>query len=88
MLNNSIFKNKTSKQSTLTELDVGQSARILEILCEGDYRRRLLDLGLIPGTLIKVIMVSPLGDPVAYRFRGSLTALRKEDASKIIISKI
>jgi ferrous iron transport protein A len=75
------------KHCSLADLAIGQSAIILEIRCEGDYRRRLLDLGLIPGTRIKADMISPLGNPVAYRFRGSLIALRKEDSSKIIISK-
>jgi len=85
-INNHNF-NGNIKHCTLADLSIGQSARVLEIRCEGDYRRRLLDLGLIPGTPIKVVMVSPLGNPVAYRFRGSLIALRQQDASKIIVLK-
>jgi len=73
---------------SLAKLDIGQSARISEIRCEGEKRRRLFDLGLIPGTMIRADIISPLGNPVAYRFRGTLIALRKGDASKIIISKI
>ena len=59
--------------------------RILDLKCEGAYRRRLLDLGLIPGTEVRAVLMSPLGTPMAYDIRGSIIALRLEDASKIIV---
>ena len=51
----------------------------------GTIRRRLLDLGLIRGTKIVPVLISPSKDPRAFEVRGSLIAIRKEDANKIII---
>ncbi|RME45954.1 MAG: ferrous iron transport protein A [Caldilineae bacterium] len=55
--------------------------------CRGAERRRLMDLGILPGTLIRAEMVSPSGDPTAYRIRGALIALRKEQADRIYITR-
>jgi DtxR family Mn-dependent transcriptional regulator len=51
----------------------------------GAERRRIMDLGVLPGTEIVAEMISPSGDPTAYRIRGALIALRKEQASLIRI---
>jgi len=72
----------------LFEVNVGSEAKVSELLSMGLSRRRMLDLGLIPGTIINVIRKSPLGDPVAYNIRGALIALRKEEAKQILVSKI
>lgn len=72
----------------LFEVNVGSRARVSELLSIGLSRRRMLDLGLIPGTIINVIRKSPLGDPIAYNIRGALIALRKEEAKQILVSKI
>jgi ferrous iron transport protein A len=74
-----------SKCVTLAELEVGHRARILQLKVEGLTRRRLLDLGLLPGTETRALMRSPLGDPIAYEIRGSTLALRSGDASKIVV---
>ena len=78
---------KKEKEQTLAGVSVGEKVRILELHCEGAYRRRLLDLGLIPGTEVRAVMMSPLGTPIAYEIRGSIIALRLEDASKIIVKQ-
>ena len=52
-------------------------------MVRGVERRRLLDLGVIRGTDIKVEMVGPGGDPTAYRVRGSVLALRHNQAELI-----
>ena len=54
--------------------------------CRGQERRRLLDLGFVPGTPVEVDMVSPAGDPTAYRVRGSVVALRREQADLIRVN--
>jgi ferrous iron transport protein A len=58
--------------TTLAQLNTGQSGRVLELAQRGDQRRRLLDLGILPGTLIERVMASPLGGPACYRVRGAL----------------
>jgi ferrous iron transport protein A len=73
---------------TLAEMKVGQKARVLHLMVEGLTRRRLLDLGLLPGTEVRALMKSPLGSPIAYEIRGSMLALRSDDASKIVVKPL
>ena len=73
------------KKTTLDLLRVGEKAIIIKVNNKGDIRRRLLDIGLIPGTEVESILKSPSGDPTAFLIRGSLFAIRSEDASKIEI---
>jgi DtxR family Mn-dependent transcriptional regulator len=75
---------------TLTSLKIGDLGKVVRIspACRGLERRRLMDLGILPGTQIGVEMVSPIGDPTAYRVRGSSIALRKEQANHIHIQKV
>ena len=73
---------------TLAEMKVGQRARIVLLMVEGSPRRRLLDLGFVPETEVRAVMKSPLGIPIAYEIRGSILALRPEDASKIVVNPL
>lgn len=70
---------------TLNELIFNKQGKIKQLHCNGDIRRRLLDLGMIPGTYIKPVLISPSGDPRAFEVRSTLLAIRKEDASTIEI---
>ncbi|MDI1251537.1 MAG: iron dependent repressor, metal binding and dimerization domain protein [Lacunisphaera sp.] len=72
----------------LSELAPGGTATVVGLApaCLGAARRRLLDLGFVPGTLVSVELVSPVGDPTAYRVRGSVIALRRKQADLIRIS--
>jgi DtxR family Mn-dependent transcriptional regulator len=74
---------------SLSQLKLGQMAKVTGIshLCRGAERRRFLDLGILPGTVIKAEMISPSGDPTAYRVRGALIGLRQEQASLIYITR-
>ena len=67
----------------LDALGIGKAARVERLLLQGAERRRLLDLGLVPGTIIEGRIRSPLGDPVAYQVRGSVIAIRKRQAEQI-----
>ncbi len=67
----------------LHELKIGQSGKITKVGGEGELRCRLLDMGLIPGTAVKVVKIAPMGDPMEIRLRGYELTLRKEDAAKI-----
>lgn len=68
--------------AVLAGVPVGRPAEVtgLAAACRGAQRRRLLDLGFVPGTRIVPELVSPGGDPTAYRVRGTLIALRREQA--------
>ena len=68
---------------TPDKLPLGQEAVITAVGGEGALRCRLLDMGLIPKTRVRVEKVAPLGDPLELRVRGYSLSLRKEDAGKI-----
>ena len=68
---------------TLDKLPLGQEAVITAVGGEGALRCRLLDMGLIPKTRVRVEKVAPLGDPLELPVRGYSLSLRKEDAGKI-----
>ena len=70
---------------TLKEFKVGQSGRILEVGGAGELRLRLLEMGLIPGTVVKVKKAAPLGDPIELLLRGYVLSLRLTDADKILM---
>ena len=72
---------------TLNELKEGEWATVTEIKLHGAIRRRLLDLGLINGTKVNCVLKSNYGDPVAYRIRGALIALRNCDTKEIYVIK-
>ncbi len=75
------------KFKSLSSLSVGEKGIVLGISkrCRGQQRRRLMDLGVVPGTEIEAEMKSIGGDPVAYRIRGASIALRKNQADKIYL---
>ena len=70
---------------TLDILPLGQNAVITAVGGEGPLRCRLLDMGLIPKTTVRVEKVAPLGDPIELRVRGYALSLRKEDARNISV---
>ena len=71
---------------TLDQLPIGDTAAITFVGGEGALRRRLLDMGLIPGTTVTVRKVAPMGDPMELRLRGYELTLRASDARNIEIS--
>jgi DtxR family transcriptional regulator, Mn-dependent transcriptional regulator len=73
--------------NTLQDLRPGNTAKVigLDENCQGFERFRLLDLGVVPGTEIRLALDNPLHDPLAYFIRGAVIALRKEQAAKILV---
>ncbi|WP_130871100.1 ferrous iron transport protein B [Intestinimonas massiliensis (ex Afouda et al. 2020)] len=79
-------KTKTS-QRTLEELQPGEHGTILQVGNEsGPVKRRLVDMGLTPGTVVTVRKVAPFGDPLELNLRGYELSLRKADAAQILIA--
>ncbi|MCH8276096.1 MAG: metal-dependent transcriptional regulator [Bacteroidetes bacterium] len=72
----------------LTSLRSGEKGRVVGLNNEGLSRRRLLDLGLTPGTEVLYEFDAALGSPRAYRIRGALVALRSEETDRIEIERI
>ena len=74
-----------TEATSLTHLSPGQKGIVKELTDTGSMRRRLLDIGLAPGTLVECIGRSPLGDPSAFLIRGAVIAIRSEDCKKVIL---
>ncbi len=74
---------------TLADLRLGERGKVSAISprCRGAERRRFMDLGILPGTVISAELVSAGGDPTAYRIREALIALRSEQAGMIQITR-
>lgn len=83
---NEIFEENAVR---LSALQYGESAEVIGLSteCRGANRRRLLDLGILPGTQVEVELKSPLKDPVAYKIRNTSIALRNTLADLILINK-
>lgn len=69
----------------LSKVELNKEVKVKKINCNGNIKRRILDLGMIEGTKIKPVLKSPLGDPTAYEVRGSIISLREEDSKNIEI---
>lgn len=70
---------------SLDKLPINIVGKVNDIKCVEGIKRRLLDLGIIKGTKIEPVLLSPSGDPRAFSVRGTLIAIRKEDAENIEI---
>ena len=73
---------------TLREIKEGQSARVLHVGGSGALRQHFLDMGIIPGTDIKVVKYAPMGDPVEICLHGYELTLRLDDADKIEVETV
>jgi len=85
-----LFLSKMKRRNNLTplsELSIGATATIEDILDDLKYKARFSEMGIIPGKPIKLIQrYSKLG-PICIKVMGSLVMIRKENADKIIVSK-
>jgi len=77
------------ERETLAQVGRGEVIRVMGIhpALQGPQRRRLLDLGLVPGTRVEAEFQSATGDPIAFRVRGALIALRKDQARWILVDR-
>jgi ferrous iron transport protein A len=79
---------RTAPDITLRSLRVGQRATVASVSGRGPTRRRLLEMGLTPGAVVKVERLAPLGDPVEVSVRGSRLTLRKADIDMVAVQPI
>lgn len=72
---------------TLLTLQPGEAGIVERLSCTGSLRRRLLDIGLLPGAQIVCVGCSPCKDPKAYLVRGAVIALRATDSRQILLKQ-
>lgn len=73
---------------TIDDLEIGQQGTICTVGGEGALRLRFLDMGLIPGTAVRLQKVAPMGDPIQILVRGYELTIRREDARMIGIREV
>ena len=69
----------------LAQTRIGQVVTVLHVAGEGSFRRRLMELGLVPGTRVEVIGVAPLGDPLELLVRGGSISIRRAEAEGVSV---
>lgn len=72
-------------KKTLADLLPGERGAVLKLNLTGRLRRRLMDIGLIEGTEVECVGISPLGDPSAYLIRETVVAIRHSDGQGVLI---
>jgi len=73
---------------TLNMLEIGQKARVIQVKGRGGSRKRLLDMGMVPGTVLSVTKKAPLGDPMDFKLKGYNLSLRKQEAEMVIVEPV
>ena len=71
----------------LKELKPGEKGKVVRVLGPGPFRRRILDMGVVPGAEIEMERVAPLGDPIEVKIKGYHLSLRKNEAANIHIEE-
>ena len=72
----------------LKSLKDGQSGQVEKIELEGATKRRLIEMGITPGTRVGVLKRAPLGDPIEILLRGFSLTIRGTDAERIFVSEV
>lgn len=75
------------KYISLYDAPIGSKVIIKKVLSKGSIRRRLLDIGLTPGTIVQSCFSNPGRNLIAYMIRGALIAIRDDDAKNILIEE-
>lgn len=74
------------EETSLDRLPPDRRAVVQEVFAQGAQRRRLQELGFVPGAQVECVGTSPLGDPRAYQLRGTVIALRRRDARPVRVA--
>jgi DtxR family Mn-dependent transcriptional regulator len=76
---------KSARQMPLHKLKAGQKAVVVRVGGKGRARRRMMDMGLVPGSDVEVVRAAPLGDPIEFTVKGYSLSLRKAEAKAITV---
>jgi Fe2+ transport system protein FeoA len=71
--------------SNLYKTKRGKKVKVIDIECSDFVRRKIMDMGIVKGTILEVISIAPFGDPINLLVRGYHLTLRKKEAEKIIV---
>jgi ferrous iron transport protein A len=69
--------------SSLAEISLGRTVKVRAVDGPRAFRRRLLEMGLVPGTDVRIVTIAPLGDPLQIEVRGGQWSIRRAEAAQI-----
>lgn len=69
----------------LSEMKVGEKGRITRMRGSGQTHRHILDMGVIPNSIVEVERIAPMGDPIWIKVKGYSLSLRKEEAANVYV---
>ncbi len=72
--------------TTLRDVPIGETVKVVKLTGEGALKRRIMDMGLTKGTDVTVRNVAPLGDPIEVTVRGFELSLRKDEAQSVLVA--
>lgn len=72
----------------LSKLKKGQRGIVARVGGKGAAKRRMMDMGMVPGSEIRVVRIAPFGDPIEFNVKGYSLSLRKSEAKDIIVRKV
>jgi Fe2+ transport system protein FeoA len=70
---------------SLADIPLGKTATIASVDGPRAFRRRLLEMGLVPGVEVRVVTIAPLGDPLRIEVRGGQWSIRRAEAAQIAV---
>ncbi|MHC1625089.1 MAG: FeoA family protein [Methermicoccaceae archaeon] len=73
---------------TLDNVNEESKVRVIHIKGRGAARKRVLDMGFVPGVEVEVIKKAPLGDPIEFKLKGYHLSLRKKEAETIVVEPV
>ena len=71
--------------TSLADVAIGRTTTVREVAGPRAFRRRLLEMGLVPGIAVTVVTIAPLGDPLRIEVRGGQWSIRRTEAAQIIV---
>lgn len=77
-----------SGPTPLSDLRPGDAGRVIDVEGEGAFRRRLLDMGFVSGSFVRVIKHAPLMNPIEYCIGGSHVTLRRDEAMRVVVERV
>jgi ferrous iron transport protein A len=75
-------------EARLSQLPAGTLAVVRRVLSDPDAARRLMELGLVPGTPVELVRRAPMGDPLELRVRGAHFSIRRSEADRIHVDPV
>jgi Fe2+ transport system protein FeoA len=85
-MNTKLITNNQNSHQSLANLQTGITAKVVSVLENGTISRRLQEMGIIPGSTVRVVKTAPFGCPMEIRVRGFNLAIRRTEAETILIN--